>query len=156
MGRQVVETSAPVSLCKILKMPHGFTVFLFSPGRRTLAAWWSPWTPTGPCPSSRQRKWRSIATGTSMSLVRTCESTTHILTKTTYMKILCLARGSGSQSFDSEIWKNRLALQKRVFQGLVRLTSLSRSCCHLPVEDTACCNTSVRIINLGPVANEVG
>lgn len=50
-----------------------------SPSRHTLAAWWSPWTPTGPCLSSRQTKWRSIATGTSMSSVHTCESTFWVL-----------------------------------------------------------------------------
>lgn len=50
-----------------------------SPSRHTLAAWWSPWTPTGPCLSSRQTKWRSIATGTSTSSVHTCESTSCVL-----------------------------------------------------------------------------
>lgn len=41
--------------------------------RHTLAVWWSQWTPTSPCPSTQQKRWRSIATGTSMSSVHTCE-----------------------------------------------------------------------------------
>lgn len=54
---------------------------LLSPFRHTLAVWWSPWTHTSPCPSTRQTKWRSIATGTSMSSVHTCKFTSHILFK---------------------------------------------------------------------------
>lgn len=58
-------------------------LFLSSPSRHTLAVWWSPWTPTGPCPSTRQTKWRSIATGTSTNWVHTCESTSQASSKTT-------------------------------------------------------------------------
>ena len=66
-----------VSVNSLYKLLMGSTRLLcFSPSscRRTSAAWWSLWTPTGPCPSSHRRRWRSTATGTFTSSVHTCES----------------------------------------------------------------------------------
>lgn len=117
--------------------------------------WWSPWTPTGPCPSTRQIKWRSIATGTSMNLVHTCESITLFFSKkqlSFYIRSLRLEHFLFCRSINEQVKKT---LQISRFKALwVWMCWAGAVICLLKIQCVA--KTSVRIINLEPVTNGEG
>lgn len=123
-GQLCFGTSGLVSLCTAVTRFCGVTLTgLLLPPRRTLAVWWSPWTPTGPCLSTHQTKWRSIATGTSTSSVHTCESTSHMLsthppTHLVLMWILCLPAASATYSLTVWCWMYcHCAISKALFSS---------------------------------------